>query len=424
MDSTQRTWRTLLALATLVAPLLPAALTMGQSTAALAATLPPASVVNSPPSAPIQILVFPQRDFVSASGYTADDRVVVTVVHPSGATFSTDPNTPVIPQDDPRAAPGAPFAGIVEVNHPGGACWFGTTPNIGPGDKVRITIVSNPIDAARVGRADETTVANVTAARPVQVDATTIQVHGTAQDAAGAPLPVAQLEQRMVANRQVFLVNGRRVLTSAKDGTLAYDAPGSINWTATYTGLPAADVTRALGAESRILWNGAVPVAFVEGTIYENGAGITNGPAAPCTAPAEFVPPPPGSDATPPTNPSGLTATVTNSNTVTLSWTASTDNVGVTSYGVYRDGLPIFNVQNPNGSAPAPTTFADVNVPPGTFVYTVDAGRHWQSLGAVQRGNSGSHGPTGGAARWYSRQRAARRAGPDHLVPLARLRFQ
>src|SRR5918911_1922356 len=347
-----------------------------------APVIPAPTTINNPPVAPLQILVFPQRDFVSASGYTADDRVIVSVIHPNGTTFSTDPNTPIVPQDDPRAAPGAPFAGIVEVNHPGGACWFGTTPDIRPGDKVRITIVKNAVDGTRIGRADETTVANVTAGRPVETNATTVQIHGTAATAAGGPIDPAQIEQRLVANKDAFLLNGRRTLrataAAGADGTLAYDPidatnPAGTRWTATYTGLQAADVTRALGAESRILWNGTVPAALTEGTIYENGAGVLPGPAAPCTAPLEKLPPPPGSDVTPPTAPTGLAATVSNNNTVTLNWTAATDNVGVTSYGIYRDGLPIFNVQNPDGSAPAPTSYVDANVPPGTYTYTVDA---------------------------------------------------
>src|SRR3954451_17813844 len=179
--------------------------------------------VNNPPAAPIQILAFPQRDFVSASGYAQGDQVVVKVIHPSGVTASTDPNSPWPAQEDPRALAGAPFAGIVEVNHPGGACWFQTTPDIRPGDKVRITIVSNALDSTRVGRADETTVSNVTTREAVQLNANTIQVHGTAQDANGRPIDIAQVEQRLVANRDLFLLNGRRVLTSAKDGTLAYD---------------------------------------------------------------------------------------------------------------------------------------------------------------------------------------------------------
>jgi lysophospholipase L1-like esterase len=45
---------------------------------------------------------------------------------------------------------------------------------------------------------------------------------------------------------------------------------------------------------------------------------------------------PPPADTQAPTVPSGLTANVTCTLTVTLSWTASTDNIGVTGYDVYR----------------------------------------------------------------------------------------
>ena len=233
--------------------------------------------------------------------------------------------------------------------------------------------------------ADETVVRNVTAARPVQTAPDTVQIHGTAVQADGVtPLPVGQIEQRLVANRDAFLLNGRRTLRATAapgaDGSLAYDTvanPTGVNWTATYSGLLPADVTRALAAESRVLWLPAVvaPALPTESTIYENGAGIIGGPAGPaCKAPAEKLPVPPGGDVTPPTDPTAVSATVTSGNTVTMSWTASTDDVGVVDYGIYRDGVPIATVQNPDASAPAPTTFADVNVPPGTYVYSVDAG--------------------------------------------------
>jgi hypothetical protein len=128
-------------------------------------------------------------------------------------------------------------------------------------------------------------------------------------------------------------------------------------------------VTRALGAESRGMWiDPALP--STESTIFENGAAAVAGPAAPCTAPLEKLPPPPGSETTPPTNPSGLTATASNSS-VTLNRTGSTDNVGVTDYG---DGVASGTVQNADGTPGPPTTFTDVNVVPGTHTYTVDAG--------------------------------------------------
>lgn len=331
-----------------------------------------AATVNNPPTGGHSIIVFPQRDFVSASGYAEDDLVVVKVIHPNGTTWSTDPANPIVPQPEPGAQPGDPFAGIVEVNHPGGACWFGTTPDIRPGDVVQIDIVGGP----RTDTSDATTTANVTAKRPIQTGPDSIEVHGTAQDALGNPLPIDQLEQRLVIPGDQFNFNGRRTLRASsvgEDGLLAYDAPGSINWTATYAGLDEEDIARALGAESRGMWLGGDPAAGVEGTIYEIGAAVAAGPAAPCMAPLEILPPPPGSELVPPSTPTNLQVSVSNSNTVTLSWDASSDNVGVTSYGIYRNGLPVANVQNPDATAPAPTTFADKNVAPGTYIYTVDA---------------------------------------------------
>ena len=51
--------------------------------------------VNSPPKDPISMMVFPPRDFVSASGYASDDQVIVRVMHapllfPGAAGGTTD----------------------------------------------------------------------------------------------------------------------------------------------------------------------------------------------------------------------------------------------------------------------------------------------------------------------------------------------
>ncbi|MDO8742560.1 MAG: Ig-like domain-containing protein, partial [bacterium] len=47
------------------------------------------------------------------------------------------------------------------------------------------------------------------------------------------------------------------------------------------------------------------------------------------------------SDTSPPTTPSGLTATAISTTQINLSWSASTDNVGVTGYKIYRNGTQI-----------------------------------------------------------------------------------
>ena len=74
-----------------------------------------------------------------------------------------------------------------------------------------------------------------------------------------------------------------------------------------------------------------------------------------------------GGDTTPPSVPTGLTVTGTTSSTVSLSWTASTDNVGVTGYDVYRGSTKVATVTSG-------TTYPDTGLTASTaYSYTVDA---------------------------------------------------
>jgi len=76
-------------------------------------------------------------------------------------------------------------------------------------------------------------------------------------------------------------------------------------------------------------------------------------------------------DTTPPTAPSGLTATVSGTQ-INLSWTASTDNVGVTGYMVERcqgTGCSTFA----QIAAPATTTYSDAGLGAGNYSYRVRA---------------------------------------------------
>jgi hypothetical protein len=70
-------------------------------------------------------------------------------------------------------------------------------------------------------------------------------------------------------------------------------------------------------------------------------------------------------DTTPPSTPTGLQASASTSQ-VTLTWTASTDNVGVTGYDVLRGGVRVAVVTT--------TAYNDTSVQPGTaYTYTVSA---------------------------------------------------
>jgi hypothetical protein len=74
-----------------------------------------------------------------------------------------------------------------------------------------------------------------------------------------------------------------------------------------------------------------------------------------------------GSDTTPPSTPTNLQATAVSSNRVDMTWTASTDNVGVTNYDIYRNTSFLTSV------GPV-TTYSDTTASPSTsYSYQVRA---------------------------------------------------
>lgn len=257
-------------------PRLAAAITAGALVAlAVPTAVVPAFAVISDPGTHI-ITVFPERDMVSAEGYAAGDRPTIQVLRGGAVIGTSSVLTPV--------------AGIVEVNHPGGGCWEGTTPDIRPGDVVRV------LTAPDVG--DQTSVGNVTVTqRATKINASTVVMKGTAVATGGGQLPADQLEARVVAANQSFALNGRRTLRagapgSGEDGVVVYDGPGLTTWTATWNGLTGvgadgvSDADRASStttSESRGMWLGRAAAVGNEVTIFEYAA--IGGPAAPCTAP-------------------------------------------------------------------------------------------------------------------------------------------
>ncbi len=84
-----------------------------------------------------------------------------------------------------------------------------------------------------------------------------------------------------------------------------------------------------------------------------------------------------------PTSPTGVTATAASASQVNVGWNASTDNIGVTGYTVYRNGTAIATT-----SGATATAYTDTSVAPSTtYTYTIDAfdaaGNHSQpSAGA------------------------------------------
>jgi len=142
------------------------------------------------------------------------------------------------------------------------------------------------------------------------------------------------------------------------------------------------DVDNAASQISYTVYRGGAQIATVAagGTAYsdtglsastsysyavsaQDPAGNSSGQTAPASATTQSPPPP---DTTPPTVPTNLSATAISSSQINLAWTASTDNVGVTGYKVYRGGIQV--------GATASTNYSDTGLAASTlYSYTVSA---------------------------------------------------
>jgi hypothetical protein len=100
---------------------------------------------------------------------------------------------------------------------------------------------------------------------------------------------------------------------------------------------------------------------------------IVNKNGVPAIAPFLQIPLASTTDTTPPSTPTGLTATASGGS-VSLSWTASTDNVGVTGYNVYRSTVSGFT-PSPSTliASPTGTSYTDTSLTAGTYYYKVTA---------------------------------------------------
>ncbi len=230
------------------------------------------------PHLPIALGTFMDRDFVSVGGFDAGELVTMQIIRHGvvvGSAFN------VLAGDD----------GIAEVNHPGGSCWEGVTPDIRAGDVLRVTRPNGLV--YEMLNADVKVTQKATAITPGSF---IVAEKGYARDlATGGPLPLNQIEARLIASsNNPFAINGRRALTSGEPltrSTLTFDPidpitnPDGVNWTATWDFTdspdPAADVALAGSEQNRLLWLGRDPVALAEISFAEDSPGNANGPWTP-----------------------------------------------------------------------------------------------------------------------------------------------
>lgn len=244
--------------------------------------LVPSAAVAAVPTFPDNIVVFPDRDFVTFEGF--QDRV--------GETATVEvarPNVGII-----GSAKGVVQPGDVafEINHPGGYCWgAGTTqkvtPDIRPGDTVSIKFGAVP--------AGETLVQDIFVTDDSTLDGTTVTVKGHI----GSSVNQAQVEQRIiepalkdtvVQRRDVRAIPGP-VTPSPKGGYssgLVFGEDGPNTFTARYEfdDEEAAQVAASAAGERAMAWEAEDVDANRQGiTIAEFGelggpgmGGCPNGP--------------------------------------------------------------------------------------------------------------------------------------------------
>jgi parallel beta-helix repeat protein len=184
---------------------------------------------------------------------------------------------------------------------------------------------------------------------------------------------------------------------SAKSQPASATTPSPPDTTAPTT--PAGLAAAAPGpTQVNLTWNASTDDVGVSGyTVYRNGSTLatvsaatltyTDGTVAPATgysysvdaydgagnhsamsSPISVTTPAPAGDTTPPAAPAGLSASAPGPTQVNLAWNASTDNVGVSGYTLYRDGSTLATV------SAATLTYSDNTVAPGTsYTYSVDA---------------------------------------------------
>jgi len=243
------------------------------------ATSASADIVEPAPS-PFAVTIFPERDFVSVnwdgSGKELTFDLVrngVVIGHAASAQAS-----PVLKTDVAE--------NLLEVNHPGGLCWAGSTPDILPGDRLEVTESGTTNGVAA-------TTLNVTA-QPAEEVGTTVVVHGTAFKADGVTrMDLSSIEQRIInpdfRNAGLSKRDIRATSDGSGDGTIVEDPRVPGGWTATYSSLTGPQRALAVAGETRgMAWQGTNAAGDRLGiTIYE--AGLTGGPGMPeCPAQARY----------------------------------------------------------------------------------------------------------------------------------------
>jgi hypothetical protein len=262
------------------------------ATAASVAALAPTAMSTMPAEGTVvgeitpghNVTVFHNIDFVATFGHTAG-------LTPDELTVEVRRNGVLIGTSTGPAAGDAPEAGL-EVNHgpegPAGPgdCWEGHTPDIRPGDRIRVESDAGTVDTVIVDNIAFT-------GRPRELKDKDIVVPFNAFRANGRPIPASFIDSgefRAASNNQVRF-EGNRVHVARRPGAkpgqlwLRYNSPFNPSRNDDENPFNQAELRRALLRDGHATGFGHVAVLPDEAMLYD-GLEDTPGPAIGCSGPS------------------------------------------------------------------------------------------------------------------------------------------
>jgi fibronectin type 3 domain-containing protein len=310
----------------------------------------------------------------------------------SASEITTDMNSSISSPDSiPPSAPGTLTAtgGLGQVS----LSWGAATDNVGVTkyDVYRSTVAGFiPSAANRIAQPTGTTYTDTGLAAGVYF------YRVAAEDAAG--------NISSPSNEASGTATGDTSPPTAPGGLAASVAGSTVNltWTAASDNVGVVRYNVYRSTTSGFTPSAANRIAQPTGTSYSD-AGLATGTyyykvtaedAAGNVGPASAQAPATIGDTTPPSAPGSLTAGVSGTS-IALSWTASTDNIGVVRYNVHRGTTSGFTPSAANRIAqPTGLTYSDNGLAPGTYYYKVTAEDAAGNVSAVSNTASGTIGDT------------------------------
>lgn len=322
---------------------------------------------EEPPSTPTNLTATASPGQAALSWSSAVDNVAVAgyTIYRDGAEIGTV-NSSVLSYLDTAVLPETTYSYTVDAFDVAGGHSLPSEPAVVTTPPGPSTLTFHPTADSYVHESNPTT--NYGTAMTLRVDGSPIVTTYLTFSLAGLSGTVERATLRVFANSNSSSGHdvGTVPDTSWGETTITYANAPAYNGVVGSSGAFASGQYVDVDVTSAVSGNGAISFALT-------GPGSTGISYASreSSSPPELVlevsGTPPTPDEEPPSTPTNATATA-GSGQVDVAWSATTDNVGVAGYTVYRDGAVLATV---NGSV---LSYADTTVlPETTYSYTVDA---------------------------------------------------